>query len=137
MAGSISDALEISLLDHVLKGGAFGVPTDIYIALSTADPLDTGGGIAEPIGDGYARVVCNTWNPATGRAIANTGAIVFPEASGDGWGNITHFAIFSAITGGTFLAHGILAASRGKTTTRNQENFLVSYAAKGSNSIYS
>jgi len=112
MAGSISDALEVKLLDHVLKTTPFVIPTDIYIALSTADPLDTGVGIAEPVGDGYARVVCNTWDAAASRAIANTAAVEFPEAEGDGWGTITHFAIFDAITGGNFLAHGDLAASK-------------------------
>ena len=112
MAGSISDYLENKLLDHVLKNTAFNVPTNIYIALSTADPLDTGLGIAEPVGDGYARVVCNAWDPAASRAIANTGAIEFAEAAGDGWGEITHFAIFDAVTGGNFLAHGDLTVPK-------------------------
>lgn len=110
MAGTISNALEIKLLDHVLKNDAFAVPTNIYIALSTADPLDTGAGIAEP-SDGYARVVCNTWDAAGSRATANTNEVAFAEASG-AWGTITHFAIFDAITGGNFLAHGELAASK-------------------------
>jgi len=112
MAGSISDALEIKLLDHVLKNDAFAVPANIYIALSTADPLDTGAGIAEPVGDGYARVVCNSWDVAASRATENTDIVTFPEAEGDGWGTITHFAIFDAITGGNFLAHGDLAVSK-------------------------
>jgi len=112
MAGSISDALEIKLLDHVLKNDAFAVPANIYIALSTADPLDTGAGIAEPVGNGCIRVVCNAWDVAASRAIANTGAIEFAEAEGDGWGEITYFAIFDAITGGNFLAHGDLAVAK-------------------------
>lgn len=112
MAGSIGDALEIKLLDHVLKVAPFAIPANIYIALSTADPLDTGAGIAEPVGDGYARVVCNSWDAATSRAIENTNAVEFPEAEGDGWGEITHFAIFDAITGGNFLAHGDLATAK-------------------------
>lgn len=111
MAGSISDYLENKLLDHVLKNDAFAVPTNIYIALSTADPLDDGSGLAEPSGNGYARVVCNAWDAAASRAIANTGAVEFAEATGN-WGSITHFAIFDAITGGNFLAHGDLAASK-------------------------
>lgn len=109
--GSLSDALEIELLDHILQPGAFTVPTDIYLALSTADPLDDGSGIAEPGGNGYARVVCNTWDAAASRAIANTGAITYPEATGS-WGTVTHFAIFDAITGGNFLAHGSLSVSK-------------------------
>lgn len=111
MPGSISDALEIKILDHVLKNDAFAVPTNIYIALSTADPLDTGAGIDEPVGNGYARVVCNTWDVPTGRATENTGAVEFAEATG-AWGEITHFAIFDAITGGNFLAHGVLTTPK-------------------------
>ncbi|MBA7491906.1 hypothetical protein ES702_02454 [subsurface metagenome] len=110
MAGSISDALEIKLLDHVLKNDAFAVPANIYIALSTADPTEDGSGMAEP-SDGYARVVCNVWDAATSRATENTNAVEFAEASGS-WGTITHFAIFDAITGGNFLAHGDLAVSK-------------------------
>lgn len=111
MAGSISDALEIKLLDHVLKTTPFTVPANIYIALSTADPTEDGSGIAEPVGNGYARVVCNTWDAAASRAIENTGAVEFPEAEGS-WGEITHFAIFDAITGGNFLAHGDLTTPK-------------------------
>jgi len=39
MPGSLSDFLENELLDHVLKTGAYAVPTNIYVALSTADPI--------------------------------------------------------------------------------------------------
>ena len=111
MAGSLSDALEIKLLDHVLKTTPFVVPTNIYIALSTADPLDTGAGIAEPVAMGYARVVMDAWDAAAARATANTNQITFAQSTGD-WGTITHFAIFDAITGGNFLAHGDFTVSK-------------------------
>lgn len=109
--GSISDALEIELLDHVLKTGAYGVPANIYVALSTADPLDTGANIAEPVAMAYARVVMNSWDVATARATENTSQITFAQSTGD-WGTITHWAIFDAITGGNFLAHGDFTASK-------------------------
>ena len=110
MAGSISDALENKLLDHVLKTTPFSVPTNIYVALSTADPLDTGAGVAEPA-DGYARVVMNSWDVAAARATENTNQITFPQASGN-WGTITHWAIYDAVTGGNFLAHGDFTVSK-------------------------
>ena len=111
MAGSLSDALEIKLLDHVLKTTPFTVPTNIYVALSTADPLDTGAGIAEPSGGGYARVVMNVWDAAAARATANTNQITFAQASAD-WGTIAYWAIYDAITGGNFLAHGDFTVSK-------------------------
>jgi len=110
MAGSLSDALELELLDHVLKTGAYSVPANIYVALSTANPTDAGTGIAEP-SDGYARVVMNSWDAAASRATENTNQITFAQASGD-WGTITHWAIFDAITDGNFLAHGDFTASK-------------------------
>ncbi len=113
--GSFSNYLENKVLDHIFKTASFTVPTNIYVALSTADPLDTFAGIAEPVGNAYARVVCNTWDAASGGATANTGAVTFVAASGS-WGTITHFALYDAITGGNGLAHGSLTTSKAITT---------------------
>ena len=118
MAGSISNWLELELLDHVLKTGAYSVPTNIYVALSTADPTDDASGIAEPSGGSYARVVMNSWDAAASRATENTNKISFPQATGN-WGTITHWAIYDAITGGNFLAHGDFAASKTCPTGTN------------------
>jgi len=109
--GSISNFLEDELLDHVMGVGAYTVPTNICIGLSTADPLDDASGLAEPSGNGYARVTLNTWNTAASRAITNNGVITFPTATG-AWGTITHWAIFDAATSGNMLAHGSLSASK-------------------------
>jgi len=110
--GSFSNALEIELLDHILKVGDFPVPANIYVALSRADPGETGVSIDEPTGIGsYARVVCNAWDVAANRATANTNGVSFPTATAS-WGLITHFALFDAITGGNFLAYGSLSQSK-------------------------
>lgn len=106
--GSLSNYAENELLDHVLKVGAFPQPSNIYVALSTADPTEGGGSIAEPSGGSYARVACNTWNAAASRSTANTNAVQFPRATGN-WGTITHFALFDAITSGNPLAYGAIA----------------------------
>ena len=114
MAGSLSDWLELELLDHVLKTGeAYAVPTDIYVALSTADPKDDKSGIAEvsTVDTGYVRVVMNVWDAAADRATENTNIITFPQSLTD-WGTITHWAIFDAITNGNFLAHGDFTVSK-------------------------
>ena len=108
--GSLSDYLELELLDHVFQVGAYTPPT-IYIALSTADPGESGGTIAEPVGNGYARIAHASWNAAATRAIDNDGVITFAQASG-AWGTITHYAIFDALTGGNMLAYGSLATSK-------------------------
>jgi len=113
--GSFSNYLENKVLDHILKTTSFTVPTNVYVALSTADPLDTAAGIAEPVGNAYARVACNTWDAASGGATANTGAVTFVAASGS-WGTITHFALYDAITAGNMLMHGSLTTSKAITT---------------------
>jgi hypothetical protein len=112
--GSLSNYAENELLDHLLKVGAFSVPSNIYVALSTADPLDDGSGLAEPSGGSYARVACNSWNAASGRAATNAAVVQFARATVN-WGALTHFALFDASTGGNMLAHGSLFAPDGTT----------------------
>lgn len=113
--GSFSDFLENELLDHVLGNAAYAAPSTVYVALSTADPLDTGAGMAEPSGFAYARQpVTNNltnWPAAAGGAKANANLVAFPEATGS-WGTITHFAIFDAITSGNMLMHGSLTVAK-------------------------
>jgi hypothetical protein len=110
---SLSDYAEGAILDHLLKTGAFAQPAHIYVGLSTADPLDTGAGLAEPVGNGYARIQADAWNACNGAgSTANTNAVTFPQASGSGWGTCTHFALFDALTGGHLLASGQLSAQK-------------------------
>ena len=103
---SFSDYWENEILDHVFGKGVYTPVAHIFVALSTADPLDTCAGLAEPIGSAYARVSTApaNWDAASGGALDNGADITFPEASG-AWGTISHFALFDqdrtshAITG--------------------------------------
>jgi hypothetical protein len=109
--GSFSNYAENKVLDHVLKKTAFTVPSNLWIALSTADPTDTGSSIAEPSGNGYQRVLQNSWTTASSRANSNNGDITFPQASG-AWGTISHWGIFDASSGGNMIAHGSFSVSK-------------------------
>ncbi len=106
--GSFTDYWENEILDHIFGKGSYTPPT-IYVGLSTADPLDDASGLAEPSGNGYARVQTSAsdWNAASGGSLDNANAITFAQATGN-WGTITHFALFDAATGGNMLAHGAL-----------------------------
>lgn len=106
--GSFADFWEDEILDHVFDKGAYTAPT-IYVALSTADPLDDASGMAEPSGNGYTRVTtANTdWAASSGGATSNVNSLSFPQATGS-WGTATHFALFDASSGGNMLAHGTL-----------------------------
>lgn len=110
--GSHSDYAELKELDHIVGKTAFPMPT-CYVGLSTADPLDTGAGLAEPSGDGYARVAtaAGDWNAAAAGANSNANDITFPQATGS-WGTITHFALFDAASAGNMLAHSILTTQK-------------------------
>ena len=110
--GSFSDHWENEILDHIFGKGSYTPPT-IYVGLSTADPLDNGSGLAEPSGNGYARVATSGgyWTTSSGGSLSNAGDISFPQATGS-WGTITHFALFDAATAGNMLAHGALNQSK-------------------------
>jgi hypothetical protein len=110
--GSFSNYWENKILDHIFGKGNYTPPT-IYAGLSTADPLDDASGLAEPSGNGYARVTTSAsdWNAASNGAIYNINELIFSEATGS-WGTITHFALFDAATGGNMLCHGTLTQAR-------------------------
>jgi hypothetical protein len=110
--GGFADYLESEILNHIFGKGSYTPPT-IYVALSTADPLDDASGLAEPGGNGYARAQTSAsdWNTASGGSVDNANDITFPQANGS-WGTITHFALFDAATGGNMLAHGALSQSK-------------------------
>ena len=111
--GSFGDYLELEILDHIFMKGSYTPPTNIFVALSTANPTDSGGSIAEPVGNAYARISTSgaNWDAAVSGALDNATAITFAEATGS-WGTITHFALFDHLTAGNMLAHGALTVAK-------------------------
>jgi len=99
----------------------------VYIALSTADPLDDASGMAEPVGNGYARVPHSDWWETPGKILRNYGKIMFAPASG-AWGMITHYAIYDAPIDGDMLAHGALVES--KTVAAGDDCYIASGAIR-------
>lgn len=110
---SYSDVTEGMMLDWFFGLDTITEPATLYLALSTADPGETGSTIAEP-GDTYARqpvgVGTDNWTRTAG-SVVNDNVITFPEA-GASWGTITHVALFSAESGGTFYGSGGLTQSQ-------------------------
>jgi hypothetical protein len=116
---ALSDALEVSLLNHLLRATPYTPPGTLYVGLFTADPGESGV-TSEVSGGSYARVAVaqNATNfPQCSLSAApiktNGVAITFPTAT-VAWGTITHWAIYDSATGGTsgMLVHGALASSR-------------------------
>ena len=114
--GSFSDFLEREMLDHVLPTSlAYTRATNIFCALFTAEPSDSGGGTEVATGS-YARVTSDAWNVATTSAGGtttsdNSSAISFPQATAD-WNTVTAFGIFDTSTGGNLLLWSSLTTDR-------------------------
>jgi len=132
MAGSFSDFWEDTVLNHIFrKGTEYTPPANIFVALSTTDPTDSGGDVTEPGVFNYARVQTapSDWSTATLGFVNNVNSIVFPVASG-AWGTIIAFALYDASTGGNMLAYGMLNSDKivGDTDTVqfNAESLTVS-----------
>lgn len=105
---SMTDFLEGKVIDHLLRGQAYTVPTTIYLALCTSATDDAGGG-TEVTGGSYAR------QPITLAASGGTGTTtstsdcVFTNMPGV---TVTHGKIMDAVSGGNALMHGALVASK-------------------------
>lgn len=108
MPGSLSNEYETKLLNHVLKVNAHTQLTELYIGLGTA-ASDTS--FTEITGNGYSRVMANAWDVASSRATQNTNPISGWTATGAGWGSVTHFGVFEAVSGGIRIGQGQLAQS--------------------------
>lgn len=99
---AISDYLENKLIDHVLRGVTYTRPSKVYAALYKTNPTDADTG-TEVSGGSYARQEVTFSAPVDGET-SNASDILFPEATSD-WGDITHFGIRDALTGGNLLFH--------------------------------
>jgi hypothetical protein len=110
MAGSMTNYLELEVLDHVFGKGAYTAPTP-YLALFTVAPSDAGGG-TEVSGGSYARqAIASNMAVASSGAITNSGAISFPTATAS-WGTVVAFGVMDASTAGNMLWWGDLTASK-------------------------
>ena len=111
---SASNDLENKILDHILGGGDYTRPATVYISLHTADPGETGAN--ETTGTSYARkdVTNNATNfpAAAAGAKANGTAINFATPGAGGWGTVTHFGIWDAVSAGNFMFGGALGTAK-------------------------
>jgi len=107
---AMSDYLEDAFLDHFLGTSSTSSPTNVYVALHTADPTDAGTG-TEVSGNGYARQTIAFSASSSGTA-SNSSAVEFPAASGGDFGTITHIGLWDASTGGNLLFHSALTTSK-------------------------
>ena len=111
----ITDAAANLVLDYYLGAVGF-LPGTVYIGLMSALPNADGTGVVEPVGNAYNRVaVVNNavqWPAAVARIKTHSADIVFPAATGVGWGLLTHVGIFDAASGGNVRLYQPLSIPR-------------------------
>src|SRR5690606_35622621 len=111
---ALSNYAENKLLDHILGTAAFTMPTQVYVALFTADNgLESGVLTGEVSGGAYARVAVD-FGAASGGVANPTATVTIPQATGS-WGTVTHVAIMDAPSGGNVLLHGPLTQAKSVT----------------------
>jgi hypothetical protein len=136
---ALSDYLENKAIDAICRGQTFPTPANVFISLHTANPSDAGTG-AEVSGGAYGRVSVaatlanfsgtqgagtTTASSGTGGQVSNNGAITFVAPSGANWGTVTHFGMWTQVTGGSLLMYGALSTPR----TINSGDAAPSFAA--------
>ena len=106
-----SDYLENKVLDHFLGTASTTAPTNVYIALFTAEPTDANSGTeVSTSGTAYARQTA-TFSAASSGSTSNSANIEFSQATAN-YGTVTHFGIYDASTAGNLLFHGALTSSK-------------------------
>lgn len=119
-----SDYLEDKLLDHVLGNTAFGQPSNIYLALFTADTgLEANSPSAEISTSGTAYGRQSVSFAASSSGSASTSATVTFSAATANWGTVTHVAVMDASTSGNVLFYGAVTTSK---TIESGDTFQVS-----------
>lgn len=93
-----------------------GIPSEMWIGLSTTAPNVNGINVTEPAAsNGYSRIKLDMLSePAVG-VVTNKTNIDFNESTAS-WGTVTHFVIFDAQNGGNLLQYGALSTPRSVET---------------------
>lgn len=100
-----SDYTVHGILDAIFNATAFNLAGNPYISLHTGDPGTTGAN--EVAGGSYARVQV-PFNAAASRSVKNTSSFSFTSMPA---ATITHIGVWSALSGGNFIAGGPLSVS--------------------------
>jgi len=117
----MSDYLENKLIDHLFRSTAFTKPSILYVALGRAA---ADGSFTELSGGGYVRMASTPSNTnwtatqggtigassGTGGSTSTAGANYFAPATSDWGADITHYAIFDALSAGNMLIYGALTS---------------------------
>ena len=111
---SICEEAADTLMDFLFNQVVPSAPADLYLGLSTADPLGDGTGLSEPSGGSYARVIVDTKFALSVAGVVDSDTLIeFPEATAL-WGTMTHWFLADHLTLGTthILCRGPLGTAK-------------------------
>lgn len=109
-----------NLLNSLLRGDAFPLPSKVYVSLHTGNPGRTGANeVSVSAWPGYIRKdasdggsVGDGFSAAVDRTSANAVQLIWPVNNGTGNVTVSWFGLFDAATGGNFLGGGQLTSPR-------------------------
>lgn len=110
---SISDALELLLLDAVFNGVAYSGQSTVYVKLHTGDPGEAGTSNAA----GNTTRQAATFGSASAGSVANDADINWTNVSTSE--TYSYISLWTASTAGTCLWTGALTASKAVTAGDN------------------
>jgi len=136
--GSFTDTIENEILDHILQTGSYSPAATVYLGLSTADPTDAGSGWADPTYTGYARKAI-AFGAAASRRITQNADVTFDPCTA-GSSTVSHWGIWSAVSGGTLLAYGAFSTPKsivaGNTPKVVSAEIYVEFSAVSGKGVY-
>ncbi|MBU9386639.1 phage tail fiber protein [Burkholderia multivorans] len=115
-----SDYTENNVINALLRGQAFPLPSKTYLSLHTANPGETGGNeVSTTVWPAYVRkdaevgdAIGSGWAPPNNGTTTNAKQVLYPSHNGTSAITITHFAIYDAPTGGNMLCYAALNTPR-------------------------
>lgn len=115
-----SNYTENNVINALLRGVAFPLPSKTYLSLHTANPGESGGNeVSTANWPSYVRkdaangdAIETGWNTPSDGVTTNAQQILYPSHNGVSAITITHWAIYDAATGGNMLAYAPLNTPR-------------------------
>ena len=115
-----SNYTENNVLNAILRGVTFPIPSAVYIALHTADPTDVGGSeVSTGAWPAYARqdaagggAIASGWTEPVDGVSTSAKQVIYPGMDGESSITVTHWSLYDAATGGNMLVHAPLDTPR-------------------------
>lgn len=115
-----SNYTEANVINALLRGTAFPVPTATYVSLHTADPTDAGGNeVTTAAWPAYVRrqaeqggAIGTGWGAPTDGVSTNSKQLTYPGMNGGSPVTVTHWAVHDALNGGNMLFYAALQTPR-------------------------